>query len=329
MKENQMKENQMPDNSKFVFFKKRFLIVVICFFMISIVSGCSAVSSLKKQTKKVTGILRADSHLIKKAAVLISTETGSFSGQPFQKLFQMNLFDSIKDQCPDILLMFPGDDFYPKQLLDLSIQTSDQTSDQIDNFALAKIGRNLGLNAIILVKPLEIEAKEKEKGFWLLKDTHYFGIVQTEIEVYNTATGAKLLHESLDREAEISGTDFDSVKSGKIADIYELDEAAEEVAGQAGNLICEIIGKQAWQGYIISVKNNKITLSSGRESGLEPGEILDVFENRESIISKYGKFLVPGQKIGEIKITAVFLGKSEAVTLEGTEIKEGCLVRPK
>jgi len=320
----------MPDNTKMMLSKKSFLSIVICCFLFSIVAGCSAVSSIKKQTKKVTGILRPDSHLTKKAAVLISPDTDSFSDLSFQKIFQMHVFDSIKDQCPDIFLTVPGDDTYPGQLLDLSIQSSGQTSGQIDNFILAKTGRKLGLNAIILVKPVEIEAKEKQKGFWLLKDTHYFGIVQTEIEVYNTATGAKLLHESLDREAEISGTDFDAVKSGKTADIYELDEAAEEIAEQAGTLACEIIDRQTWQGYVLLVDKNEIILSSGRESGLEPGEIMDVFEDKELIKSKYGRqFLVPGQKIGEIRITAVFAGKSEAVVLKGTDIKAGCSVRPR
>jgi len=316
----------MPDNIKIILSKKLFFTAVICCFLVSIISGCSAVSSLKKQTKKVTGILKPGNHLIKKAAVLISTDTSSFPGQYFQKIFQMNLFDSIKEQCSDIVLMLPGDDLYPGQLLNLSRQVSGQ----IDNFALAKAGRNLGLNAIILVKPVEIEAKEKEKGFWLLKDIHYFGIVQTEIEVYNTATGAKLLHENLGQEAEISGIDFDSVKSGKTADIDELNDAAQEIAEQAGNLACEIIDSQTWQGYILSVNKNKLILSSGKESGLEPGEIMNVFENKELIKSKYGcQFLVPGQKIGEIKIIAVFTGKSEAVVLKGANIKSGYSVRPR
>ncbi|QTA78638.1 Uncharacterized protein dnl_08620 [Desulfonema limicola] len=315
----------MPDNIKSILSKKSFSIIMICCFLSSVVSGCSAVSSVKKQTKKITRVLSPDSHLTKKAAVIVSAGTGSFSEHPLQKIFQVNLFESIKDQCPDIFLMFPGDKIYPEQFINFSRQVPEQ----IDNFSLNETGRNLGLNAIILVKPLTIEAKEKEKGFWLMKDIHYFGIVQTEIEVYNTATGAKLLHKSLAREAELGGTDFDALKSGRISNIYELDEAAEEIAEQAGNLACEITGRQAWQGYVLLADNNKIILSSGRESGLKPGDIMDVFENSGLIKNQYGQqFLVPGQKIGEIRITAVFVGKSEAVVLNGTDIKPGYMVRP-
>jgi len=321
-----IKEKQMPANIRIILLRNVFFIAVICCFLISIISGCSAVSGIKKQSKKVSRVIMPDSHLRKKAALLPITSTNSFAGHPIEKMFQMIFFDSLKNQCLDVLLMFPGDDVYPSQLLKLP----KLDSGQIDNFALADIGRNLGLNAVILVKPIEIEAKEKEKGFWLLKDTHYFGIVQTEIEVYNTATGAKLLHKAIDHEVEIGGAEFDAIKSNKITNIYELDDAAENIAEQGGNLVCEVIGKQAWQGYVVSVDNNKIVLSSGRESGLEAGEIMDVFQNSEIIKNKYGQqFLVPGQKVGEIRITSVFIEKSEAVFLKGTEIKAGYSVCPK
>lgn len=319
-----MKEKQMLDKIRSKYHKSIILPVIFCFLVILCISGCSGVSRLKKQTKKVGKILRSDSHLNKKAAVLLLSKPGSFSTRPFQKMFQLNLFESLKDQCSDVILMFPGENIYPKQLLELPRNVSGN----IDNFALVSTAKKLGLNSVIIVRPLEIEATEKEKGFWLMRDTHYFGIVQTDIEVYNIATGAKLLHKSLDQDAEISGTDFDSVKSGRINDIYELDEAAEDIAEQAGELVCEVIDKQPWQGYVVSVNKNKILLSSGRESGLAQGDILDVFENIEIIKGKNAQqFFVPGQKIGEIRLNAVFVGKSEAVLIKGTIIKAGYTVR--
>ena len=71
-------------------------------------------------------------------------------------------------------------------------------------------------------------------------------------------------------------------------------------------------------------------LSSGKETGIKPGDVLQVFADKgiiEGINDQ--KFFLPGLKSGEIKITATFPGRSEAVIISGENITVNSTVAPR
>jgi hypothetical protein len=294
--------------------------------LILLISGCSAVSTVKKQTKKVASALTGSDAYRKKVILIPFTGKTSVKDRDFENTFQKYLIKALEEECSDILLIKPGDASFPEQMETLPRQISGR----LDNLALAEIGKRLGINAVIIVKSVDVNTKEREKGILIFKDAHYFVMVHAGFEVYDTATGAKLMDEPLDRETEVDETDFEAVKAGRLFQTYELNDIAEEITAESGNNICNAINRKPWQGYVISVQKDKIILSSGRESGIKPGDFMDVFDKGEIINGKYGqRFLIPGHKIGEIMITEVFIGKAEAVTIRGIEVKEGFSVRPR
>ena len=100
------------------------------------------------------------------------------------------------------------------------------------------------------------------------------------------------------------------------------------MAETAAKLVSEALYRQAWQSFIIAVAADKVILSADESTGLVPGDVLNVYDS-SGIINGFGgqQFFVPGLKIGELRITAVYPNRSEAVVISGTDIKEGSSVK--
>lgn len=304
------------------------VIFAVIFFLFSIfmIAGCSTCSSIKKSTKKIVRDITAADDMKKKVAISFFANYTFCANQNLEELFQKNLAETINRACPDILLVKPGDagcpDFLTGPLL--------REAGRLDNLALAKAGRRLGLNAIITGTFTDIIAFKKKRGLLWFKDDKNFLRVLISCEVYDTQTGAKFLDESFTYESEIDEAEFTSIKAKNIKDISALNNALTHIAEAMGEKICDTVGILPWKGYVVSIANDKIIISAGRRAGLLRGDILDVYERGKIIQGKDGqKFFLPGLKTGEIKITAIYPDKAHAVSVAGDAIKAGSSVRIK
>ena len=202
-------------------------------------------------------------------------------------------------------------------------------SGRIDNFALATIGRELGLNAVVTGSLNDIGLISETQGL-ILKDVLHLIQVLVSVEVYDTETGTKILDESFSRKVEIEGLDYDLMQSQEKLILPDLNETLSDLLAEMGERICWAIEDQPWNGFITSFADDKIILSSGNMSGLEPGDELEVFDNTRIIKGRDGqKFFVHGQKIGEIRVVAVKADSAEAVVVSDNGIKSGSSVRVK
>ncbi len=304
------------------------VIFAVIFFLFSIfmIAGCSTCSSIKKSTKKIVRDITAADDMKKKVAISFFANYTFCANQNLEELFQKNLAETINRACPDILLVKPGDagcpDFLTGPLL--------REAGRLDNLALAKAGRRLGLNAIITGTFTDIIAFKKKRGLLWFKDDKNFLRVLISCEVYDTQTGAKFLDESFTYESEIDEAEFTSIKAKNIKDISALNNALTHIAEAMGEKICDTVGILPWKGYVVSIANDKIIISAGRRAGLLRGDILDVYERGKIIQGKDGqKFFLPGLKTGKIKITAIYPDKAHAVSVAGDAIKAGSSVRIK
>ena len=106
----------------------------------------------------------------------------------------------------------------------------------------------------------------------------------------------------------------------------QLFDAGKE-RGFISEKICDKISDQPWKGFIISISGTKVVISSGRDTGIIPGDILEVYASANTIVGLNGrKFFLPGLKSGEIKITAIYPRRSEAIIISGDNIREGSTV---
>lgn len=290
------------------------------------IAGCSTYSTIKKSTRKIVRDITAVDDMKKKVAISFFANHTSFTNQNLEELFQKNLAETINRACSDILLIKPGDaecpDFLTRPLL--------PETGPLDNLALAKAGRRLGLNAIITGAFIDIKVYKEKQGFLWFKDDKNFLRVLISCDVYDIETGAKLLDESFDYETGIDESEFTSIKAKKIKDTTALKNALAHITEAMGEKICDTIGILPWKGYVVSIENDKIIISSGRRAGLLRGDMLEVYESGNMIQGKDGlRFFLPGLKTGEIKITDVYPDKAHAVLVTGDAIKADSSVRIK
>lgn len=309
---------------------KNNLIIVWVLFLplfIPLITGCSTVSTMKKATNKIVRDFKApDGDLIKRVGIAFFENKTAFAGKGLEESFVKDLTVTIKSSCRDALLVMPGDPGYPDYLVKLPRQTSGW----IDNFELAKTGRQLGFNAIVAGAIIDIGKNKEEKGFWWFKDIHHFIQVQIMVEVYDTQTGAKLLDESYLHEIEVEETDLESTNLANEIRSDIINEAFKDIAADMGEQICDAIVMQPWKGYVTSINEEKVVISSGKKVGITPGDIFEVYDSNGVFQgAEDQKFFIPGLKIGEIKITAVYPDSAEAVCSSGQNIQPGSSISPK
>ncbi len=303
--------------------------VGISFFLVVMfmIAGCSTVHSIEKSAKNMVRDYRApDSDLKKNIALTPFENKTSFKTEGMGEKILENLAGAITSSCSNILLERPGDPGYPDELSKLPREISGQ----IDNFNLAKIGRRLGLNAVVTGALINITPDNKQKGILWFKSTHYYVQVQIAVQVYDTETAAKLLDESFVHEVEIDETDLESMQTESGIQASIMDEAFRSIADKMGEKICNAIVSQPWNGFIISVDADRIMINSGEKVGLKTGDLFDVFDNSGIFKGTGGqRFFIPGLKIGEIKVTTVYPETAEAVLVSGHDIRAGFSIRTK
>ena len=303
-------------------FASLFLLVFI-----PLIAGCSTFSSIEKTTKRIARNIKApDDDFKKRVALSLFENKTVFADQNFEQSFLNKLIETLKASCSDIILVKPGDAGYP----DFLVELPRQPSGWIDNFDLAKTGRQLGLNAILTGAIIDVRKNKEEKGFWLFKDIHHFVELQIMVEVYDTQTGAKLLDESFIYKIEVDEADLEATSAASEIWASVINEAFEHIAANMGEQVCDAVVLQPWNGYITSITTDNIIISSGKEVGLKPGDIFEVYDSNGIFQgAEDQKFFIPGLKIGEIKITAVYADRSEAIRISDQDIQEGSSIRLK
>lgn len=287
--------------------------------------GCATVRS---QTRKVVeAIPFTGERLQKKVAILPVENTTFISDAEITQRFMSRFMDRLSAGCNGVQWLKPGDPGYPDEAVDRMPRPA---SGRIDNLALAEIGRTSGINAFLVGHLVGIDAEEKDEGFFIFRDTHYYESVQVGLQLYDSGTGAKLMDESPKATAEVDGAEYDAVLARDLKAVYALDETLDRVAEIGAAQICEVLGKHPWQGYVLAVQDGKAILSSGREIGLKAGDILEVYNAGEVIEGRMGqRFIIPGTLAGTLEITAVDDGRAEARPIDATPVAEGAAVRLK
>ena len=283
--------------------------------------GCSSLSSKNKKSDNLSIQI---SDPAKKVGIAIVKNITPFKDISYENVFQEYLIEAITDLCSNTLFVRPGDAKFPDFLVDLPRNENGN----IDNYALAQLGRQAGMNAIVSAEIMGITGKEEKRGILLFKDLHQFIYIQVKVEVYDTQSGVKLLDERYSEEIEIDELELELYKKKEVVSRSEVDDAFLKISEDTGEKICKAVNIAPWQGYITSVTETNIIISSGKKVGLVPGAVLEVFTKGE-IIKGVGehRFHMPGRKTGEVKLTEVYADTCEAVFYSGSGIQEGYSVK--
>jgi hypothetical protein len=266
------------------------------------------------------------SNYLRKIGVTRVINSTFMVNQKLEQTFQLILIETLSGSCGKTLLVTPNDSGHP-EFLD---QQPRLASGVIDSFALAAAGREEGYSAIVAADIAALKTRKQRTGFWRFRKTHHYLQVLVLLDVYDPATGAKLISEPALREFEIDAADAQIIEAGKEIVIPEVSQKLEEIAEQMGDLICSVVNAQPWKGFIVADVAGGVLISSGSQQGLGPGSQFEVFDASKILQGAEGeKYIVPGFKIGEIQISHLGQQKSEAKILTQGPLPAGSILRPK
>jgi hypothetical protein len=292
--------------------------VALCFMTIFLGIGCAA-------TKKITNDIRSGDKALKKkiAFVPIVNKTG-YGGKEFEKSATAQLKTCLKSVCEDFVII---DSPTARNLLE---QIPRLPSGQLNNLALIKLGRTLGLNAVVEKSLSEIECLSDKRGIWGFRNSRTLLELHVRVKAHDIETGAILVDEAVSDEVEVSERDWQDVKdrNGYHKEIGDrlLAKAADRICGR----LCESLDSEPWKGYVISVSGNTFSLAAGKDVGLAIGDVLEVFGTSEAIEGQGGQFyLLSGPKIGELRITRVYRNRAEATAIHGSDLQKSSYVKLK
>ena len=276
-------------------------------------------------TKKITeDIIGGGKALKKKIAFLPAVNKTGYGGKDFQESARAHRNTFLKRFCDDLIIM---DSPKTRNLLE---QIPSLASGQIDTLALAKLGRALGLNAVLEESLSEIECVTDNRGIWGFRNACLLVQLSLCVRAYDIETGAILFDEVVNDEVEVLEHDWQDIKerSGYHKEI--ADRLLSKTTAKICKRICEPLGNEPWKGYITSVSENTFTLIAGTDVGLTIGDVLEVFGTGESIEGQAGQFyLVSGSKIGELRITKVHRNRAEAIGILGSDLQKISYVKLK
>jgi len=325
-----------PRNAAASWFRLVYTIFIVAG-IISLAGGCSSYYDLKRKTAKITKktgrkiselsqFKFSDDGMKKKVIIGPVVDKTAFSSKDFGDAFQKDLVNYLGKKCTSAIFINKEDPAYPAQLATLPREASGR----IDNFELARIGRQLGLNTVVTGSVIDVREYSEERGMMWFRDTHKFLQVLVNLVAYDTDTGAKLVDESYMYETELDLIEFDDLASSKEDLIPIIDAAIADAADFLGDDICAAARWQPWTGYITAVEGNRVEISSGSDAGLSVGRVLNVFD-RGTIIrgAQDQRFIKPGDKMGEIKITEISPNRSVAENISDRVLSADLAVRPK
>ena len=309
------------------------LVAVLIAFVSLAYMGCSyrktvdkTAKTVTKTTQKIKRTIRFSDDDLQRMATVVGFENKSlYHGKDFTQLFLKGIPEYLNNECDDVSVPDSDSD----QNLEGFQQLPLLENGEVDNYALALIGRQLGLNAIITGSLDDIGILDELRGM-IWKDSHHLIQILVSVEVFDTESGSKILDHSFSRKVEIEELDYELMRSEGKMILPDLNATLTDLLGEIGETICWSIEDQAWSGFVIAVDDDTLTLSAGSDAGLAPGDEFDVYDTSRVLEGLSGqRFFVRGQKIGEIKITEVETDKARAAIVTNRGIKPGSSVRVK
>ncbi|MCD6185033.1 MAG: hypothetical protein J7K84_04480 [Deltaproteobacteria bacterium] len=272
----------------------------------------------------------AAGNLMTKIGIIFVDQKKSFGGNDYNLVLNNYLARFSTEECKGITFLKLSKNDYPNNYPSINnIQSIMATDDPFDNINLLKTSRDLGLNAIVMATISDIFTEKETSGILWFRDNHDVMIVRVMVEVYDTESGAKIFDESFMRKTDIDEAASKIFAAEKKVDQVVLSKLLKKITTEAADKFSDVLTAQHWTGFLKSTDKENIIISSGRNTGLKPGNLLEVYDTKTIKGYHDSKFIIIGNKVGMIQITKVSPDTSQAVLVAGTEIRKGNFLKPK
>jgi len=271
----------------------------------------------------------AAGNLMTKIGIVFVDQKKLFGGNDYNLLLNNYLAQFSTEECKGITFLKLSKNDYPNEYSLVNNLQSITANDPFNNTSLLKTSRDLGLNAIVMATVCDIFAEKETGGILWFRGDRDVMMLRVVVEVYDTESGAKIFDESFMRKTGIDEAASKKIISEKKIDQAVLVKVLKEITKEAADKFSDVLTAQHWTGFLKSTDKENIIISSGRNTGLKPGNLLEVYDTKTIKGYNDSKFIIIGNKTGMLQITEVSPDTSQAVLVAGTEIREGNLLKPK
>ena len=287
--------------------------VIILWLVCVMIGGCAA-------TKQISNdIMGARPALKKKIAILPATTNRPISD--LHELVPAVVANFVEQNCEGVLIV---------ETSAVNEALSGITTDggPIDKLALAEVGRKHGLSAVIQPQIDNVDVFKRKEGIWGFRDIQTFLHLALRLRTYDVETTALRFDEIMGKERALPETMMAEDLNPLEVDDKLTRSLLFEVADKATERLCESLTHAPWKGYIVDEQGGIFRISAGQDVGLKVGDELDVFAMTDPLQGVNQQiYLIPGQKIGEVKLEQVLEHHSEARKLSGDNLEDSaCLM---
>ncbi|MDY6989103.1 MAG: hypothetical protein SWQ30_13720 [Thermodesulfobacteriota bacterium] len=287
----------------------------VCLFT---VAGCATAHKIGAD---IIGKGRA---LKKKIAFMPSINDSGFGGDDFQAAAHGQLKKTLSRGCDGIHVM---DSREIQRALE---EIPHGLSGRIDTLALGNLGRTYGLGGVLEQTIVDMEYITAKRGIWGFRKTRMLARASFRVRCYDTETTAVFFDEMVSDEVGLSEGVWKAAKNTGAYNQEMADAILSKIISKTVKLICKRLAEEPWKGYIIKDSDERFTLSAGKDVGLATGDVLDVFGAAEPLRGQGDKvYLVPGLKIGEIRVTDVKEDQAEVAPVSGRNLEKSHCVKLK
>jgi hypothetical protein len=312
----------MPGRRRFAWEKagQTLLGIIGCLVLLS---GCGTWGKLVNFT---TSTFTGNTGRIKETVAIIPfSNQMPWVAHRLQTQFMTDLAQRLQKKCSRMILVLPGDKRYPPEM-DHFIPAAGKTP---DNIGLATLCQRTGINAVITGQLVNVTMENKKRGILWFKHPSPSARIEMAVTMYHAGTAAKLMDNTLFLEIPLSGTDLATLKREQVLDAAAAAEPLKDTAATLTKEICKRLKTLPWEGSIRTASAEKVTLPFGELSGLAVGDVLEVQNRGDLMVASNGcKYILPGLKVGRIRISAVTPYEADAVPIgKGTRVAAGDVAR--
>jgi len=200
---------------------------------------------------------------------------------------------------------------------------------------MARKADQLGMNVMLTTVFSPLETQRIKTGIWPFREI----MDETEIAMYvnafdvinGTLLVTRLESVKIRTKADIfdeEDEDEEPQKTKPEIDEKTLDESLSEIVEQQAAEVGSALRERPWLGRVVSSDPSGVIINAGSDVGVLPGTLFDVLGPGETMTSAGGKILIlPGLKVGEIKVTEVMKDRALASVQEGSSIQAGQVIR--
>lgn len=194
---------------------------------------------------------------------------------------------------------------------------------------VAKLAKNKGIHFIVFGRILDARVREKSDDVGLVRETKTFAEAKVEVRIFDVNLNKEIFMETFMGQSDDSSFRlFVSEREDHLQFRRDLLRYAVRIAvRKVTPKLVDVASKLDWVGRVVKIIGPKIYLNTGRESGLNVGDILKVITEGHEIYDKETGAMIgmsQGEQKGTIEVVD-FFGRDGAIAIlhSGGSVQEG------